>query len=148
MVSSFLDPHKDAVYAWEDSWPGWDKNHIGIRACRKLIHQACDDYKVKCPTVTAHHIRSLSFSIPSKGYISLQGWAHERQGGLNVATALHEAAHHIAFALYGNRIQDHGATWLRIYLDLLIKARVAPEVALRASLRGFGIAPARPPAGE
>ena len=134
-----LDPHKNDVYTWEDSWPGWDKNHIGIGACRGVIFEACDDYKVKRPAVRTHHVRSLSFSIPSKDYISLQGWAYEQQGGLNVPTALHEAAHHIAFALHGNRIQDHGATWLGIYLDLLIKARVAPAVALKASLRSFNL---------
>ncbi len=134
-----LDPHKDNVYAWEDSWPGWDKNHIGIRACRDLIHRACDHYKVKRPVVRVHHVRSLSFSIPSKDYISLQGWAFEGQGGLNVATALHEAAHHIAYALHGERIQDHGSTWLGLYLRLLVRACVAPQIALEASARSFGL---------
>lgn len=132
-----LDPHKEKVYEWEDSWPGWNRNHIGINACRKLVAAACGHYKVGCPTVRVHHVRSMSFSIPSKDYISLQGWASEDRGGLNVPTALHEAAHHIAWSLHGNRIQDHGPTWLGIYLDLLIRAKVAPEVALVASLKSF-----------
>ncbi len=135
--SKDLDPHKEDVYAWEDSWPGWNRNHIGIRACRKMVAVACGHYKVKCPTVTVHHKRSFSFSIPTKDYISIQGWGYEDRGGLNVPTALHEAAHHIAWSLYGNRVQDHGATWLGIYLDLLIRAKVAPEVALKASLKSF-----------
>ncbi len=139
MVSSShdLDPHKEQVYDWEDSWPGWNRNHIGINACRNLIAVACRHYNVKCPTVRVHHVRSMSFAIPTKCYISLQGWASEDRGGLNVPTALHEAAHHIAWSLHGNRIQDHGATWLGIYLDLLIRAKVAPEVALKASLKSF-----------
>jgi hypothetical protein len=137
--SEDLDPHRLKVYAWEDSWPGWSRNHIGINACRKLIHTACDDYKVSRPAVKVHHVRSLSFSYPTEGYISLQGWAHEDRGGLNVATAFHEAAHHIAYALYGERVQDHGRTWLGIYLRLLVRGRVAPEVALKASLRSFGL---------
>ncbi len=132
-----LDPHKEQVYDWEDSWPGWNRNHIGIRACRKMVAVACGHYKVKCPTVTVHHKRSFSFSIPTKDYISIQGWGYEDRGGLNVPTALHEAAHHIAWSLHGNRVQDHGATWLGIYLDLLIRAKVAPEVALVASLKSF-----------
>jgi hypothetical protein len=137
--SDDLDPHKNDVYLWEDSWPGWNRNHVGIRACRRLIATACRHYKVKCPTVTTHHKRSFSFSIPTKDYISLQGWGHEDRGGLNVPTALHEAAHHIAWSLHGDRIQDHGPTWLGIYLDLLIRAKVAPEVALIASLQPFSL---------
>lgn len=139
MAYSSLDPHQNRVYEWEDSWPGWDRNHVGINACRELIEAACRHYRVKLPKVKVHHVRSISFSIPTKDYISLQGWAHEDRGGLNVPTALHEAAHHIAYALHGERIQDHGPTWLGIYLDLLVRAKVAPEVALKASLRSFGL---------
>jgi len=58
-------------------------------------------------------------------------------GGRNVPTALHEAAHHIAWTFYGDRIQDHGRTWLGIYLDLLVREKVAPEIALIASLKPF-----------
>src|ERR1700685_3857805 len=137
------DPHKNDVYLWEDSWPGWNKNHVTVTACRTLVYHACDAYKVQRPVVVKHPQRSFSWSMPTRNRISLQGGEHRGNGGLNVATTLHEAAHHIAYALYGDRIQDHGPTWLGVYLDLLIKARVAPEIALRASLRGFGIAPAR-----
>ena len=132
-----LDPHKEQVYEWEDSWPGWNRNHIGINACRKLVAVACGHYKVKCPTVTVHHKRSILFLNTDERLHQLQGWGYEDRGGLNVPTALHEAAHHIAWTLHGDRIQDHGATWLGIYLDLLIRAKVAPEVALIASLKSF-----------
>jgi hypothetical protein len=138
-ASKDLDPQRLTVYAFEDSWPGWNKNHIGINACRKVIYHACDDYKVDRPKVQVHHVRSLSYTVPSESRISLQGWAYEDKGALNVAIALHEAAHHIAHTRHGDRIQDHGPTWLGLYLDLLIKARVAPEVALKASLRSFGL---------
>lgn len=69
--------------------------------------------------------------------MSLQGGKRFRQGGRNVATAMHEAAHHIAWHLHGERIQDHGRTFLGIYLDLLVRAKVAPRVALEASARSY-----------
>lgn len=133
------DPHKDDVYAWEDSWPGWGKNHITFKACRELVYQACDDYNVARPAVIQHPKRSFSWSMPTKNRISIQGGEHRANGGRNVATALHEAAHHIAWHLYGDCIQDHGPTFLGIYLDLLNKAKVAPLVALEASARSCGL---------
>lgn len=77
--------------------------------------------------------------MPESKRISIQGGDHHARGGRNAATALHEAAHQIAFALYGESIQDHGPTWLGIYLDLLVRARVAPRVALEATLRSHGL---------
>jgi len=77
--------------------------------------------------------------MPRIGRISIRGGPHNGRGGLNVATALHEAAHCIAWHLHGERIQDHGPTFLRIYLDLLVRARVAPELALKATARSFGL---------
>jgi hypothetical protein len=138
-VEKDLDPRRQAVYQWEDSWPGWNYNSIGIKDCRILIRRACKWYKVKPPTIVHHNVRSMSFAIPTKNYISLQGGEHKERGGRNVPTALHEAAHHIAWSLHGDRIQDHGATWLGIYIDLLIRARVAPAVALEASARSFNL---------
>ena len=83
-----LDPHKNAVYEWEDSWPGWNYNSIGIKACRTLIRRACKWHKVKPPTIVHHNVRSMSFAIPTKNYISLQGGEHKERGGRNVPTAL------------------------------------------------------------
>lgn len=138
------DPRKDTVYSWEDSWPGWGKNHISFKACRALVFGACDHYRVKRPTVVQHPQRSFSWSMPTKDRISLQGGKHGKEGGRNVATALHEAAHHIAWHLHGERIQDHGRTFLGIYMDLLVRAKVAPQVALEASARAHKLKWARP----
>ena len=132
-----LDPHKNDVYLWEDSWPGWNKNHVSFKACRALIDLACEAYKVPCPKVIQHPKRTFSWSMPTKDLISLQGGVSKGPGGRNIATALHEAAHHIAWHLHGDRIQDHGATFLGVYLDLLVRAKVAPRVALEASARSF-----------
>ena len=135
-----LDPHQDTVYEWEDSWPGWNKNHISLKACKKLIIDACHEYDVDPPdTIVQHPERSISFSIPTADHIDLQGGKHRGNGGRNVAVALHEAAHHIAYALHGDKIQDHGRTFLGIYLHLLVAAKVAPKVALLASARSFGL---------
>jgi len=133
------DPHKERVYEFEDSWPGWGRNHITFKACRELVYHACDAYKVKRPVIVQHPQRSFSWSMPTKNRISLQGGEHRENGGRNVATVMHEAAHHIAWCLYGDRIQDHGPTFFRIYFDLLVRAKVAPEVALKASAAAHGL---------
>jgi len=136
-VADTLDPWRDTVYEWEDSWPGWGKNHISLKAVKALIAHACDQYEVPHADVTQHLERTYSWSRPTTDDISIQGGKHRAKGGRNVATTLHEAAHHIAWHLHGDRIQDHGRTFLGIYLDLLIRAKVAPRVALEASARSF-----------
>jgi predicted SprT family Zn-dependent metalloprotease len=52
---------------------------------------------------------------------------------------MHEAAHHIAWHLYGERIQDHGRAFLGVFIDCLVKAKVAPRIALEASARAEGL---------
>lgn len=133
------DPHQERVYMWEDDWPGWYKNHITFRACRELVYCACDAYKVTRPVVVQHTKKSFSWSMPTRNRISIQGGEHRSTGGRNVATVMHEAAHHIAWNLHGDQIQDHGRTFFGIYLDLLIRAKVAPQVALEASARAHGL---------
>jgi hypothetical protein len=134
-----LDPHKDDVYRWEETWPGWSHNHLNLRQCRELIRMACDHYKVKCPTVTQHKGGTWAWSAPTLNRISMQGGEHMRQGSRNVPIVMHEVAHHIAWNLHGERIQDHGQTWLGIYLNLLVIAKVAPRLALEATLRSFNL---------
>lgn len=134
-----FDPHKDKVYEWEESWPGWNHNHLSLGQCRALIRMACDHYKVKQPTVTQHEGGTWAWSAPSFNRISMQGGEHMRQGSRNVPIVMHEVAHHIAWHLHGERIQDHGRTWLGVYLDLLVIAKVAPRVALEATARSFGL---------
>ena len=132
------DPHRATVYAWEDEW-NWNYNTQGIKALRSLIRRACKRWKVKYPTVVHHHVRAISFSMPAVNYISLQGGDHEARGGRNPPTALHEAAHHITYVLYGEKVQDHGRTFLGIYLDLLVWAKIAPPLALYATARAHGL---------
>lgn len=136
-----LDPHREAVYDWEDSWPAWNTNTSGLQACRATIQRACKAYSVKPPKVTSHNVRSLSYYATTRLLISLQGRdpAGTDKGGLNIPTACHEAAHHIVWLRYGEKVQDHGPTFLGIYIDLLFRNGVAPLVALEASAKSFGL---------
>lgn len=130
-----LDPHQQAVYGWEESWPGWNHNHLSLGQVRALIKMACQHYKVPCPTVTQHEGGTWAWSAPSFNRISMQGGQHMHRGSRNVPTAMHEVAHHIAWHLHGERIQDHGPTWLGIFIGLLVISKVAPRVALEATAR-------------
>ena len=133
------DPHQDAVYGWEDDWPGWNHNHLSLGQCRRLIKIVCDHYKVPCPTVTQHGGGSFAWSAPTLNRISMQGGDYMRRGSRNVSTVMHEAAHHVAWHLYGEVIQDHGPAFLGVFLDCLVMAKVAPRVALEASARAHGL---------
>lgn len=133
------DPNCEAVYSWENAWFDWNRNTLSITACRKIIRRACRWYKVESPTVVHHNCKELSYSVPEVGYISLQGGETHKCGGRNVATALHEAAHHIGWHLHGENIQDHGPSFVRLYIALLERAKVAPRTALLATAREHGV---------
>ena len=133
------DPHCDAVYSWEQEWLDWNRNRLGITACRKLIRRACRWYKVPYPTVVHHNCKELSYSVPEVGYVSLQGGKPHKEGGRNVATAMHEAAHHIGWHLRGENIQDHGPFFIGLYIALLVRAKVAPEIAITSTAKAHGL---------
>lgn len=133
------EDQRDRVYQFEDDWPAWNRNQLTIAQCRTLIRSACDHYRVTYPVVKQHKVRSMSWCIPAMKLISLQGAGPENKGGKNSATSLHEASHHIAYQLHGSRIDDHGPTFMGIYLHLLDKAHVAPLPALKAQLRHRGV---------
>lgn len=134
------DPQKDALYEWEDSFWGWNRNLVSLAECRRYVETACAYYRVRPPKVTQHHVCSISWSIPSESVISLQAKGSKPgKGGRNIPTALHEAAHHIVYWTFGERVQDHGPTFLGVYLWLLEKADVAPAAALWGSAKGKGL---------
>lgn len=133
------DPGTEKVYDWEDDWTQWNYNSLTLAGCRELIRTAAAKYDLPPPTVKQHNVRSLSWCIPTRNQISLQARGPDNRGGKNAATALHEAAHYIAWHYFGNRIDDHGPTWLGIYLWLLEAAEVAPPLALHATARARGL---------
>ncbi len=59
----------------------------------------------------------MSWNIPRLRTISMQSG-----NGVNIATALHEVAHQIAWDYFGSSIQDHGPTWLGVMLGFALKA--------------------------
>lgn len=109
------DPQQKRLYAWE-STNGWETNTIGFNQAKSIIVSACKLYKVQPPEIKLHTTRALPWACPAENLISLQ-----RDKYLNIPIALHEAAHHIVYNLHGARPQDHGRTFLGIYLDLLDK---------------------------
>lgn len=135
------DPQKDAVYAWEDEWWGWNISVLTLAECRKVIKAACDIYQLQPPKVVQHKVRSLSYS--QGDLISLQAEGPRvvggHKGGKNFATALHEAAHYITGKLYKAEHEDHGPEFCGVYLHLLVAANMAPEEAIYGSARARGI---------
>jgi hypothetical protein len=131
------DPQKERLYEWEASFARWNKNVLTLKECKALIYDACDAHGVPRPTVKQHHQRSLSWNLPESNLIDMQGGGHQKPGGRNEATALHEAAHQVCWCLYRNRIADHGPRYLGIYLDLLVRAGVSTRKALEATARAY-----------
>lgn len=132
------DAQKDRLYAWEDSFWGWDRNLVTLRKCREVIVFACGLYGVDPPTVQQHHKVDISWSLPYAGYrkISLQAkGSAPGKGGLNYPVALHEATHQIIWDYYAATVEDHGAEFVGVYSWLLERAGIAPLAALGASLR-------------
>ncbi len=109
------DPQLKRLYRWE-STNGWDNNTINFNTAKSIIISACGLFEVDPPEVQLHTSHALPFSIPAWDLISLQKGKY-----LNVPICLHEASHHIVNKLRGARPQDHGPTFLGIYLHLLNK---------------------------
>jgi len=133
------DPQKEAVYSWEDAWEPWCRNSLTLTQCRDWIESACRLYDVPAPRVRQHRSREFSWCHIGLGVISIQGGKRDAQGGRNCATALHEAAHWIVFTLFGEQPQDHGPTFLGVYMWLLENSRIAPRSALHGSARHYGL---------
>lgn len=130
------DPHAKKVYDWEDSWPDWEKESLTLPQVREIIHLACEAYGLAPPAVRQHKkgwAYSLTATPPDGSFISFVP-KHK-----NKAIAVHEAAHYIVDMIYGNRTQSHGWTFQGVYFFLLSKLAIAPEIALRASMRPFGL---------
>jgi hypothetical protein len=131
------DPQRDAVYDWEGEFRDWNRKTLSLSDVRAFVRTACAYYGVKPPSVHHHTGRAYAFTQGRK--LSFPDWC------MNPAVALHEAAHYIADQLFGNELQDHGETWLGIYLWLLEKAAVAPRKALTASMRLYKLKAKRMP---
>lgn len=141
MTPSNPDPQKDTLYDWEDMWWGWNISVLTLKECRHIINSACYLYRLKPPKVIQHKKRSLSYSqgdvisLQAKGPRVIGG----NKGGLNFATAVHEAAHYITDKRYGLNLQEHGPEFMAVYLKLLVKAKIAPATAIYESAKAVGL---------
>ncbi len=124
-----LDPQKEAVYAWETTWRPWNRWALTLPECRWVIEMACDKYGIAAPRVTRHFTKEYPWCDVKKRVISMS------RGGMNIPTCMHEAAHQIVWDYFGEAAQDHGRTFLGVFLWLLEWGAVAPRIALYASAR-------------
>jgi hypothetical protein len=132
-----LDPQKDALYAWEDSWLSWNLDALTLNECRVMVRTACRRMGVPYIVVLQH--KGISEYDCIDGKIRLQSRGKRGRGGKNPSQVLHEVAHYVVFRRSGWRPQDHGPSFLGVYLWLLACAKVAPAIALEASARAAGL---------
>jgi hypothetical protein len=125
------DKQRHKEYAWEGEWREWNTTTMTLKVARQYVRWACELYGVKPPRVKSHTTRDCSYSQGS--LISF------RTDQINCGTALHEAAHHISGAIFGDAIEHHAPEWLAIYLWLLIEAQYCPRSALFASAAAKGL---------
>lgn len=126
-----LDPWQTAVYNFEYSWADWRRKTLTLDEIRAGIRRACRLYGLKAPRVGSH--RGNMYSWYSDGRISF------KQRHMNPALALHEVTHYITDSLFGESLEDHGFAFQGVYFWLLLQSRIAPESALRAATKDFGL---------
>jgi len=127
------DPQQDPVYRWESTWKAWNRTELTLVECRSAINWACDQFGIEPPRVRTHQTKEYPWCDVEKRVMSFS------LKGKNVATALHEAAHLIVSDLFSVQAQDHGPTFLGVYMWLLETAGVAPRIALYATARSHGL---------
>lgn len=126
------DSQRDAVYAWETEWADWNRGTLSLTKCRAYVAVACQLFGLDLPTVRQHRTKASSYSCTTETAAVISFNLQHK----NPAIALHEVAHYIhSKTTRGHTAQDHGPTWLGIYLTLLIVAQVAPKAALFATAR-------------
>lgn len=129
------DTQQERLYAWEEKWVDWNRNTLTLAECRELSKWACRHFKLKiAPVVKQHMNKHLSYSISEVCLISLRADQHK-----NRAIVLHETGHFIADEIFGDKVQPHGPEFTGVYLHLLIKAEVAPAIAICASAKAAGL---------
>lgn len=125
------DPQCHLVYDWEGQWAHWSARTCSFTKAREFAKWASQLYGLKPPKLQQHSSQELSYS--QEGLISLQ------RDQVCPELTLHETAHYICDHMFDVGDAHHAPEWMAIYLWLLIKARIAPPIALRASARAAGI---------
>lgn len=131
--SAASDPQADKFYEWTYAWLDWNVKTMSLTDCKSLISKICAAYQVPMPVVG---------SAPSTDHCSYYDDETHRIGLLpshqNMAIVIHEAAHAVVFH-HNPKAQDHGPTFVGIFLDLMEQAGIAPREALYASARKAGL---------
>lgn len=127
------DPQAAQLYKWEKAWRGWNDSNLTNAECREAARRACVYLKIPPVTVSFHRTPRYSFCHHEHGDIHINVRRHK-----NLTTMLHEVAHRAVW-LWCGEVEAHGKEFVRIYLRLLLRARVAPHTALHASLEAYGV---------
>ena len=129
-----MDRQKAALYAWEETFRCFNEHILTREETCKVIRRCCKQYSVGQPIVYFLSRDKLEWSSCHGTEIYLN-YYH-----CNYASACHEAAHYILRLLdHEDDTEYHGPEFVCLYLDLLVREKVAPRSALEASLEQAGI---------
>lgn len=130
-------------YRWQWEFSNiFDKPQaLSLRRMRWIVSKACEMYQVKSPTVyKKRNASASSYYIYNTVRPDLAGSIQLIPIHMNIASLLHEVAHAIFWQRYSTREEDdHGPTWLGIYVDLLDRFYVLPKHASKPSLTKWGL---------
>lgn len=133
------DPQRHLVYRMERN----DLVGMSINTAAPLEHlqavaaHACRKYgvpQVKVSIFNDPEDRAYGYSY-ADGRIRLNKGHH----GANMATLLHELAHHLDWHIEGFDEEDHGPTFMRYYIDLMDRYKMLPAYAFEAICDNHGI---------
>jgi hypothetical protein len=127
------DPQAQKFYDWTWQWLDWNVKQMGLKDCRELIRKICAAWQVPMPKVLAVSAQRHFSDYDDEGHQIRLIPSHH-----NMATSIHEAAHAIVYHHYPGA-QDHGPTFVGVFLDLMDQAEIAPREALYTSARKAGL---------
>ncbi len=140
------DPQRSRFYKMEREFVGSAVYHKVSRAhLQEIADHACRYYRVWAIKIVvfdnpANRIFGESVSYTKNGGAPYGHVIRLNRGfhGANVATLLHELAHHIVDNTYEEH-HSHGKHFVGVYMHLLDKYRVLPSVAFRALAKKWRI---------
>lgn len=131
------DPQRDAVYTWEIAHESWNVCTLDLDQCNHVLEKALKFYGCDPVHLEQGSPARYSWNMPEWRWVKMQGPSRRGRGGMNVATVLHEATHQIIWDLYPDNVQDHGPTFLGVYRDLLLAAKVLTAREFDVSARHY-----------
>lgn len=132
-------------YKWQWEFTNiFDRPALTLHRIRWLIRKACDIWDVPYPVVVEQkktEDKEASHYICDTERVRQTARIQLLDVHMNLPAALHEVAHHIQAARFpeANAEDDHGPTWLGIYIHLLDQFYVLPRHATEPSLESKGL---------